>query len=359
MFYVEWLRVRSCLRILAIVLGVLFAVAVVVRISVGSPAAQYNWIYAEAGKPGVHLVQQRQSDGSLRTTIDDPAKREHIVIVDRGWQGKEITISGPEVDTSDSTGHSVQIGSLGVHVLHNVAQRVRQHLTSGSGVVQINTDEPVSARVLLFLATWVGVIIATFLAAPLTQENSNHLEVAWTKPVSRTRMALGMFGVDALGIIISMALAIVFALAATALFEIPHIVIDAPTLPVLALCVLMPTAWYALLTAAAASLKRGRGAVLGLGWLAALFVPGLAVALNLSQLPVFHVFGAVFNVLTLLDPIAYVHTSISSGPGNGEPSVGVAFGVLSAPSIVRAGILLLLSIVYFAIALLQWRRLEA
>ncbi len=347
MFYVEWLRVRNCLRVLAIVLGVCFALVVVLRISVGSPASQYNWIFQEAGKPGVHITQQQQSDGALRTTIDDTVKGDHIVIVDRGWQGKEITITGRGVSTDQN---NVQIGSLGVH---------GQHLAGGSDMVQINTDEPVAARILLVIAAVIALIVGTVLSTPLAKENGDHLEVVWTKPVSRTGMALGMFAVDALGIIAAMALAIVFAIAATALFEVPRLVFDAATLPVLALSVVMPLAWYALLTAASASMKRGRGAVLGLGWFAALVVPSLAVGLSAAPIPLFHAIGAVFNVVTLFDPIAYMHLSANSGPGNAEPSIGFAFGVLSSPPIVRAGVLLLLLIVYSVLSLLQWRRLEA
>ncbi|HEY9084877.1 MAG TPA: hypothetical protein VIN40_02910 [Candidatus Tyrphobacter sp.] len=347
MFYVEWLRVRNALRIVAIVLGVMFALVVILRITLGSPAAQYDWIFREAGKPGVHVSQQRQSDGALRTTIDDPAKGDHIVIVDRGWHGKDITITGPGVYTDQN---NVQVGSVGVH---------GRHVAGGSDVVQINTDEPITARILLSIASFIALIVGTVLAAPLSKENADHLEIAWTKPLSRTGMALGMFAVDAAGIIASMALSIIFTIASIALFELPIVVIDSQTLPVLALCVLMPLAWYALLTAASASMKRGRGAVLGLGWLAALIVPSIGLGLSAAPIPVFHALGVAFSVLTVLDPIAYLHLSMTSSPGNAEPTIGFAFGVLSSPALVRAAILLLLAAAYSALSLLQWRRLEA
>lgn len=265
MFYVEWLRVRNCLRILAIVLAALFVVAVIARIAVG----------------------------------------------------------------------------------------MSPHVQIQSG------DEAITARALLAFAAFVAVIIATVLAAPLAKENSNHLEVVWTKPVSRTVMALGMFGVDTIGILISMVFAVIFIIAAGSLFVRPHIVIDQPTLPVLALCVLAPIAWYDLLTAASASMKRGYGAVLGLGWFLALIVPGLAIGLTQVESPIFHLLGVVLSVLTFLDPIAYMHLSTDLSPGNGQPSVGFMFGIFSAPAGVRAAILLVLSILYSTLALLQWRRLEA
>ena len=347
MAYVEWLRVRNCLRVLVIVLGVLFVIAGILRITAGTPGGGYGWVFQEEGRPGVHVVKQQLRDGSTRTTIDDPSRGDHIVIVDRGWQGRTITISGRNVggDTSDD----VQIGSVGINSSHH----------ANGNTVEINTNQPVTARILLAIAAFVALIIGTILAAPLAKENSNHLEIAWTKPVSRTVMALGMLGVDTLGILASMVLTIIFAIAVTALFEMPRIVIDPETLPALALCVLAPIAWYDLLTAASASMKRGYGAVLGLGWFIALIVPPIGVFAVAAQSPIIHFLGEVFSVLTLFDPVAYLHLSTTSAPGNGEPSVGFTFGVLSASTSVRAAMALVLAIIYTTLSLLQWRRLEA
>lgn len=348
MFYVEWLRVRNCLRGFAIVLGVLLLIACIVRIALGAEIARTeSWVVSESNKPGARVTHVRQSDGSERTTIDDPSDGTHIVIIDRGWNGKSITISGPGVQSSDT--HGVQIGSLGVHTVRS---------TVHGGTVNVETDLPVPWRDLFALAAFVGLVIGTILAGPLAKENTNHLELTWTKPISRSALALGLFGVDAVGILAAMAMTVIFAILCTALFEAPHLIADSTTLAVLALCVFDTFAWYALLTAASASLKRGLGAVLGLGWLAALILPGIAFGLVQADMPLFHVAGLVLSYIVLLDPIPYVH--LSSGAVNDvTPQYGYMLGLLSSGPGVRALILLVLTVIYSALSLVQWRRLEA
>lgn len=350
MFYVEWLRVRNALRCVAICFAILFVLIALVRIGMGSYAMQqYGWVDREMTKPGVHVTKQRLADGSTSITIDDPKNGDHIVVVDRGWMGREITISGRDI-TADRNVH-VQVGS--------VAVRAHPELSGDRGAsVQINTDEPVPAMILLAIASFVGLIVATMLGAPLAKENTNHLEIAWTKPIGRWALAMGTFGVDIAGIVGAMLLACLFAIAATALFEMPRIGIDSQTTGTALLCILSPIAWYALLTAATASMRRAYGPVLGLAWFAALVAPALA-ALSRTDVTMLRIVGYGFGVLTLLDPVAYLHFSQSSASGNAEPVAGYVFGLLSAPAIVRALVLFILALAYSAIALLQWRRLEA
>ncbi|MHB8432697.1 MAG: hypothetical protein ACYC8W_09050 [Candidatus Tyrphobacter sp.] len=349
MFYPEWLRVRTTLKVLAIVFGCLFAIAALLRIAFNEQiSGTYSWVDQEMNKPGVRVTHERQSDGSMRTTIDDRSRGDHIVIVDRGWQGKTITITGPDVTVSRS--RNVQIGSVGVH-----ATRV----SPTSNEVQVTTDEPVSARYLLLFASFVALIVATVLAGPLAKENTNHLEIAWTKAIGRERMALGLFGVDALAMLASMALTVIFLVLCTALFEIPHVVVDSATLPVLALTVFLPFAWYALLTACSSSLKRGLGAVIGLGWLAALVVPPIGQALAIAGNPLLHAAGVALSYVSLLDPLVYMHFSGSAAPGDSTSTFGDTFSLLASPPLLRAAILLALTVIYSSLSLLQWRRLEA
>ncbi len=349
MFYVEWLRVRNCLRILAIVLGVLFVIVALLRIAYnGEITNSRSWIDSEMHENGARITTSRLADGATQTIYDIPSDHDRIVVVDRGWHGKTITVSGPGVDNDRA--QSFQVGTLGVHSTRP---------TSQGGTIEITTDAPESARNLLLVAAFIGLIIGTILSCPLTNENSNHLEVVWTKPIGRESYALGAFAVDALGILAAMALTIVFVVISTALFELPIIVIDSQTLPVLALCVFAPLAWYALLTAAAASLKRGRGAVLGLGWCAAIFIVPLTIAFYAAQQPVLHFVGVVLSYVILLDPVLYIHFSGSSAPGDVTPAFGLMYNVLGTSAAVRAAIVFGLTVIYSALSLIQWRRLEA
>ncbi len=349
MYYVEWLRVRKVLLVLAIILGVFFLFAMIARIAVSAEIGRtQTWIVNESNKPGTRIAHERLADGAMQTTIDVPSDHDHIVIVDNGWKGKTVTVSGEGVQTDQT--HNVQIGSIGVHSIRS---------SPHGGTVVVDTDEPMSIRTLFAVAALVAFIIATTLSGPLAKENTNHLEVVWTKPLSRERMALGMFGVDAIGMLASMALTIVFLVVCTALFELPRFVVDAQTWPVLALCVLAPFAWYALLTAVSASLKRGWGAVIGLGWLAALILPGIAFGLASAEMPLFHYLGVVLSWLMLLNPITYIHLSGSTAPGDADPAFGYMYGFLGSSATVRAAMLLGLVILYSALSLFQWRRLEA
>jgi hypothetical protein len=350
MYYVEWLRVRNCLRILAIVLGVLFAFAVIGRIAAGVQIDQTQaWIASESHKSDARVTRQRLADGTTQTTIVVPSDGTHIVIDDRGWNGKSITITGPGIETHGSPAN-IQVGSIGVHSTRS---------NRNGGTIVVNTNEPVTVRILFALAAFVALIVGTVLSGPLAKENTNHLEIAWTKPASRAQMALGMFAVDAAGLVISMAMTVVWLVLCTVLFEVPHFVVDQQTWPVLALCILTPLAWYALLTAASASLKRGWGAVVGLGWLAALILPGISTGFMAAQTPIFHITGVVLSWLMLFNPIMYVHLSSSAAPGNVDPAFGYMYGVLGSSAGIRAAMLVGLVILYSALSLAQWRRLEA
>ncbi|MGH7737198.1 MAG: hypothetical protein ACREMP_04950 [Candidatus Tyrphobacter sp.] len=350
MFYVEWLRVRNCLRVLAIVFGIIFLLGVIARIAFGLENEQIGaQIQHEMHAPGARVSRTRLPDGSTRTTIYDPGDGDRIVVIDRGWNGKHITISGPDIET-ESNAH-VQVGSLGVHA----------RPTTHGGVVTVDTDEALPLRVLFPFAAFVALIIGTVLCGPLAKENDGHLDVVWTKPASRERLAIGYFLVDAVGMLASMAMTMLLIVILTALFEFPRFVADAQTLPTLALSILLPFAWYGLLTMCSASIKKGgRGAVIGLAWVLAWILPPIALGLRYAQEPFFHAIGVGLSYLMLLDPIVYMHLSANFGPGGvTQGAVGDMFGPLSAPALTRAAVLLFLTIVYSVISLIQWRRLEA
>ncbi len=347
MFYVEWLRVRNCLRILGIILACCFLIAVVFRIVAAIEMnTYYAWIAHEEHKPGAHVVTTHLADGTTRTTIDDRADDVHIVIDDHGWLRKNITITGNGIENSGDS--NVQIGTLGIHSLHG---------SSSGHSVQIDTNVGIPADVLLFFASWAAVIVGTVLAGPLAKENGNHLEISWTKPISRERLALGLFGVDAIGMLASMAMTILCMLLCIALFQLPIITASAQTPAILVLCVLVPFAWYDLLTVCSASLKRGRGAVLGLGWFVALVLPGVALGMSAIDVQPFHAIGVVLGYLTMLDPLAYMHANLGDAGTSGV--VGYSFGLLSAGPAIRDVALAVLCIVYCTLSLVQWRRLEA
>lgn len=350
MFYTEWLRVRNCLRVTGIILACFFVLAVGLRIWVAVEMHQYNaWIDREAHKRGAHVSVVRLADGSTQTTIDDRLDDVHIVTIDHGWLGKSVTMTGSGVSADNA---SIQVGTLGV--------QSTEHGRNGSEV-NIDTNVAIPAEILLFFAAWVAVIVGSVLAGPLAKENVNHLEVSWTKPIGRERLALGLFAVDAAGMLLAMAMTIVCMLLCTALFQLPRISVSERTPAILVLCILWPFAWYSLLTVCSASLKRGRGAVIGLGWFAALVLPGIAVTIASIDAQPFHAIGVGLEYLMLLNPLTYMRLSGVDVTGglSANTSLGYDVGFLTAGPVVRDVALAVLCVVYTVLSLIQWRRLEA
>jgi hypothetical protein len=189
---------------------------------------------------------------------------------------------------------------------------------------------------------------ATVLGLNLAAENDGHLEVAWTKPVSREGYALGVFAVD----LIAMAVCIVFtALCLGAVLDVyaghQAIVLvaspDAGTVnfhagntlfKTLAYCG-FPVCVYAWITAMSASLKRNRGSVAGLFW------PVMFVLAFLPQLPVPPI-HTVAVALNLFNPIE-IYTTSNHPPEPSAWTFAWGWGVAA---------------VLLAAAVVQWRRLQ-
>lgn len=351
MFYVEFLRARNCVRILAIVFGICFVIAAIVRLFMPTNLHDMQtsrWVNMQMNESGVHARTTHLRDGSLRTTIIDP-DGDRVVVTDHGYRGQHVTVSGPDVNV-DQTGN-IRIASVGV--------QAHSGTNGTNGSVVVDTDEPIALSDLLYFPCLVGLIIATIIGGVLAKENRNHLEIAWTRPVSRDVMALGMFGVDAIALIISMALALLLEILGIALFELPRFDL-AGSLGTAAVVLLAVFAWYGLLTAASASL-RGSGGIKALAWVAGIFVPAISAA-ALVPILIFRIIGDVAGALTLFDPLAYLHHTQNPTVMGGGPEMApgvIGSNIVTGPADERALLLLVLTVIYVALAVYQWRRLEA
>jgi ABC-type transport system involved in multi-copper enzyme maturation permease subunit len=204
--------------------------------------------------------------------------------------------------------------------------------------------------ILFLISAGMGLLIATILGGPLAKENDGHLELAWTKPVSRDLYALAGFGADALAIVASQLLTIVMILIATAVWSVPHVSFEDGAAGRIALALLAPLAWYAFLTTITASLRRGPGTAIGVAWVIAIIVPaiGSAVATRAAGEPVLQALHAVLATLTYLDPVAYIwfprNEDLARFAGTASSAAGWVAG---------------LAIAYVVVAIAQWRRVEA
>ena len=341
-YFVELLRAKAAIRIALIVLGVLLLVAIIVRISVHGPTPDV-WSSDLEHSPTAHVTHTQLPDGSTQTVVDDPQRHTYAVI--RQSPSGELRMDIREPHSSAQSRHDhVSMGSLSV----NEDSRSGMVHT----VVTYHRGLDYDLGLLFLTSIPMGLFVGTLLCGPLAKENDGHLELAWTKPVSRARYAMAAIGVDVVAIVVAQLLCIGVALIGTMLFAVPRFGYGEHVGWNILVALLAPSAWYAALTAASASIKRGPGMVIGLGWLFALIVPGVAGALTDAAKfnTIAAVFYAVFRTLSYLDPLSYLTFH------NSNSTIGTGFGL----SIVAAAVALAaLGVAYIALSVLQWRRVEA
>lgn len=343
MTYVESLRVRTALKWTAIVLGALLVLELLLRLAVGvfDKNDALTFVHVMQDNPNSHVVRTTLADGTHRTTVDNPKDGVHIVVDDNGYAGKHITI----VESPSSKSHgpkSVVLGSLNV-----------SSSADGRGTVTtIDTDRPETFAIYAAFATFIALIVATVLAAPFARENDGHLEIAFTKPIGRTGLALKTIGVDLLGLLAVWVMAAIFLLIAHSIFQQPRFQLVSSDVTMVVLGWLAVTAWYAMLCAMTASLRRAFGVVLGLWWLFSLIVVAVAKADWGSSL-VAQTIHWIATPLAVINPLFYMHF----GPPvtvNGRPELSLAV----APQY-EIPALAILALIYLSLAVLQWRRVEA
>lgn len=338
--FAEYVRAKRAIRIVLILLGLFLLSAIVLRVVAAAHGGSIDeWSSSLEQSPTAHVTRTTLPDGSKRIVVDDPQRKTHAVIVER-----------PGVIEMDVTEPKSQAGNHDAISLGNVSIRVTTRHELSHTIVRYNRDVPKSDLGILFLFTIpMGMIVASLLGGTLSKENDGHLELAWTKPVSREAYALYAAGIDAAAIVLSQLLTIAATLAAAMLFLVPRFSYGSAMWIEIVMALAGPIAWYACVTAFSASLKRGPGVVIGLGWVAAFIVPGIAQGLqSVAQVNAIGAwFYAIFKGLSYIDPIAYL--SVNNG----------SFGNFLLRPAGSAAALCILCIVYIAVALVQWRRVEA
>ena len=346
-YFVEYQRALRALRVAGIILGVLFLLAVIGRLSSHSHGTDI-WLSNAESSPTAHVTHQTLPDGSVRTIVDDPVRRVHLVAVKTG---RHIHVDNAEpADANSSAENDDNIMGSGV-TIHETHKGGVSHTT-------IDADGLPAVPVGLLFATSIimGFIVASLLGGVLAKENDGHLELAWTKPVTRERYAIASFAVDLLTIVCSQLMWVAVCLIGALLFFVPTVRLESYGGVYIALSLLGPLAWYAALTGWSASLKRGPGIVIGLGWLFATLVPALSDLTSRSAAPVVSAIHAVLLALTYLDPLAYISLHVSSAAQNVAQA---QIGALHLTLVTACWGLAALTIFYLAVAVAQWRRVEA
>ena len=338
MIYVEWLRVRNLLRIVAIVLAILVVLAVVLRVSVARYMSPESWIAHMASGTGTRETRTTLPDGTNRVILDDPADRTHIVIDDHGYAGKHIVVTEP-TSRAHKENSNVNVGSI--HVIES------PHGDMTTTVIDTNGAVPMIYY--MALADIVALLVATILAAPFAREIDGHLEVTLTKPCSRFRYAAGAIGADVAGIVAASVLTVVAFYLCQLLFESARLDFSGINARAIAMGVVCPLAWYAIWCAATTWFNRSYGAVLGFAWPITIFIGILTLVPTANAVALF--IHDVAWVLSRLNPLSYVSFAEPTSSGT-LAYTGSNFGL-------RLSLELLLFVVYAALAIWKWQRVEA
>jgi hypothetical protein len=298
MNYAGWLRVRNCLRVCGIVAAIIAVLAIGARAYLATNEVELDHGH---GQVGIH-------------------SRSATVIVDSNHAGTAIPNPAPHRSTK-----------LGYYANEPFVMDIATPLALG------------------VLFAWV---VATILGGPLARENDGHLEIAWTKPASRTAYALSVMAVDAVGILAALAIGTALAVVVILLFAVPQPVIMANTFPAIAVAILAGLAWYAMCAAFTASLKRNWRAIPGLAWPAAFILLSVAlVGAAVDSNPVLKGIHVLITVVNYFNPLLY--SLISNEDGVTRVPAPLGSPILSAVA------LMALIAIYVGASLVQWRRVEA
>jgi hypothetical protein len=339
--YVEWLRVKSTLIRAAIVLGAIVAFAIVARICLMlyGPVDAVSYARSLQNDPGSHVVTRTLPGGATETTIDT-SQGIRAVITDLGHGHKTV--------------HIIADGNLPPRHLAIYGEGNMRHTQNGShSDTYVETEENGTEGMAadFGVAGIAALIVGMMLAGCFARENDGHLEIALTRPISRSALALRMMLVDTAGVVAAWVMGVIT-------FELVHLIffgffgfgINGRDVLLAIVVVLGALAWYAVLCCATASLKRNRGIILGTAWVAGIFIPVLA-QLDSNMAPPFLVLKAIATPLSWIDPFTYARVTIAPS------SMATTSHVY--PYAVEIPILIALTLVYAVCAILQWRRVEA
>jgi hypothetical protein len=214
------------------------------------------------------------------------------------------------------------------------------------GIDTSNTQ--VVLAIIGYAAALAAAIFGSIFGSSLAIENDGHLEIVWTRPISRTSNALGKLLID-VGAIITVFAAcyatgwLVVGLLGDHPFNVSF---DGQAMLKLARFLAFPLAWFGLTQALTAGIKGSWfGAIVGPLWpvCQALFAVGL--------LPLSAPWHKVWQIANIPNPIAYFpFWAFDETFHVYEFGYGLVLDVIALAAIATIGITL---------ATLRWRRLEA
>jgi|HubBroStandDraft_6_1064221.scaffolds.fasta_scaffold478421_2 ABC-type transport system involved in multi-copper enzyme maturation permease subunit len=224
---------------------------------------------------------------------------------------------------------------------------------ASSGHVDIENHTSLDLTGLIGISVYCAAVFATVCGISLNRENDG-VEMVFTKPISRERLALTYFLTDLAAIVLACVIATVFfglvLLDLGAVTHTPSIIrFDGRSFGVLALGLGIAFMWYGLLQAASSRYVGNGGIFVGVSW--ALF----GILIGLSQTPP----GLLHNIImtvNILNPLAYM-TGISVSDSGGKLT-STAVSLFHGEPWARALMAWAIGLAGCAVATLGWKRLE-
>jgi hypothetical protein len=198
-----------------------------------------------------------------------------------------------------------------------------------NGQPAVTNGARISLALLVPIAAFFGAIYASSTATSLNRENGTR-DISWTKPISRTMLALQYVLVDLAGVAIAFTVAMLAVFAVVArVGAVP--VVDESLVPQLVLGLGIATMWYGLIQVLTFWFGPGARAIGGILW------PVALVSLGVAGVP--GAYGALARAVNIVNPLAYLSNfSINE---------------------VRVVEVWLFTALFCAIAITFWRRKEA
>ena len=217
------------------------------------------------------------------------------------------------------------------------------NIDSGGSTSHLMSGMAIPLGALASIGMFYAAIFASSLGTSLNRENTTR-EVSWTKPISRTLLAVRYVLIDLAGIIVIFALTMLLVVGTLAYHHVTPVA-GPDTLINFVLGIGVSVMWYALLQVLTFALPPGGRAAAGFLWPAALVGAGLAQINGTT--------GVIARAIDIINPLAYMGgVAFSAGSASNR-------SVFQGPLELRALTVWAFAAAFCAIAIAFWPKKEA
>lgn len=219
------------------------------------------------------------------------------------------------------------------------------HVEGSGGSTNFAPGSGVPISLLATIAAFFAAIYASSIGTSLNRENATR-DLSWTKPLSRTVLALRYVLIDLAGVVIAFAIAMAAAAAIATYMHFPPY-FDAQAAEQIAVGIGIGAMWYGLLQVLTCVAPPGARSLAGILWPVALAVGGLSDVLPGS-------FGEIVRAINVLNPLRYMSSTSIHDAARASTSLQAPL-----PADERALIVWCFTLAFCALAIYLWPRKEA